>query len=32
MTKPVELDAFNGMIKSLGDFWVTQAKLAQRDD
>lgn len=32
LSKPVELDAFDGLVKSIGDFWVTQAKLPQREN
>jgi diguanylate cyclase (GGDEF)-like protein/PAS domain S-box-containing protein len=30
LTKPVELDAFENMVKSINDFWVTKAKFPQR--
>lgn len=27
LTKPVQLDAFEGLVKSINDFWLTTAKL-----
>jgi len=27
LTKPVQLDAFEGLVKSINDFWLTRAKL-----
>jgi CheY-like chemotaxis protein len=32
LSKPVQLDAFDGLVKSIGDFWVNQVKLPQRAD
>lgn len=32
LSKPVQLDAFDGLVKSIGDFWLTQVKLPQRVD
>lgn len=32
LSKPVQLDAFDSLVKSIGDFWVTQVKLPQRAD
>ena len=29
LTKPVQLDAFEGLVKSINDFWLTRAKLPQ---
>jgi chemotaxis family two-component system response regulator Rcp1 len=29
LTKPVELEAFEGLVKSINDFWLTTAKLPQ---
>jgi CheY-like chemotaxis protein len=29
LSKPVQLDAFEGLVKSINDFWLTQAKLPQ---
>ena len=31
LTKPVQLDAFEGLVKSINDFWLTKAKLPQRE-
>jgi chemotaxis family two-component system response regulator Rcp1 len=30
LTKPVELDAFENLVKSVNDFWLTKARLPQR--
>jgi chemotaxis family two-component system response regulator Rcp1 len=30
LTKPVQLDAFESLVKSINDFWLTKAKLPQR--
>jgi chemotaxis family two-component system response regulator Rcp1 len=30
LTKPVELDAFENLVKSVNDFWLTKAKLPVR--
>ena len=30
LTKPVQLDAFEALVKSINDFWLTKAKLPQR--
>ena len=30
LTKPVHLDEFEGVVKSVNDFWLTRAKLPQR--
>jgi two-component system, chemotaxis family, response regulator Rcp1 len=30
LSKPVQLDAFEGVVKSINDFWLTRARLAQR--
>jgi two-component system, chemotaxis family, response regulator Rcp1 len=30
LTKPVELDAFEGLVKSINDFWLTRARLPYR--
>jgi chemotaxis family two-component system response regulator Rcp1 len=30
LSKPVELDAFEGLVKSINDFWLNQVKLPQR--
>ncbi len=29
LSKPVELDVFDGLVKSINDFWLTRAKLPQ---
>ena len=29
LTKPVQLDAFDALVKSINDFWLTRAKLPQ---
>ena len=29
LSKPVELEAFEGLVRSIGDFWLTKAKLPQ---
>ncbi len=29
LSKPVELDVFEGLVKSINDFWLTRAKLPQ---
>jgi two-component system, chemotaxis family, response regulator Rcp1 len=31
LTKPVELDAFEGLVKSINDFWLTKVKLPQQE-
>lgn len=30
LSKPVQLDAFENMVKSINDFWLTKAKLPQQ--
>jgi chemotaxis family two-component system response regulator Rcp1 len=30
LSKPVQLDAFEGLVKSLNDFWLTKVKLPQQ--
>jgi CheY-like chemotaxis protein len=30
LSKPVELDAFEGLVRSINDFWLTRAALPQR--
>jgi two-component system, chemotaxis family, response regulator Rcp1 len=30
LTKPVQLDAFESLVKSINEFWMTRAKLPQR--
>ena len=30
LNKPVQLDAFEGLVKSINDFWLTKVKLPQR--
>ena len=30
LSKPVELDAFESLVKSINDFWLTKAKLPQQ--
>ncbi len=30
LTKPVDLDAFEALVKSINDFWLTKAKLPQQ--
>jgi CheY-like chemotaxis protein len=30
LTKPVQLDEFEGVVKSINDFWITRVKLPQR--
>jgi|SRR5580658_938695 chemotaxis family two-component system response regulator Rcp1 len=30
LTKPVQLDEFEGVVKSINDFWLTKARLPQR--
>ena len=30
LSKPVQLDAFENLVKSINDFWLTKAKLPQR--
>jgi len=32
LTKPVELDAFETLVKSINDFWLTKAKLPPQND
>jgi CheY-like chemotaxis protein len=29
LTKPVQLDAFENLVKSINDFWLTKARLPQ---
>jgi len=31
LSKPVQLDAFEGLVKSINDFWLTKAKLPPQD-
>jgi CheY-like chemotaxis protein len=31
LTKPVQLDAFESLVKSINDFWLTKAKLPQQE-
>jgi CheY-like chemotaxis protein len=31
LSKPVQLDAFEGLVKSINDFWLTKTKLPPRD-
>ncbi|MGA9811135.1 MAG: response regulator [Terriglobales bacterium] len=31
LTKPVELDAFEALVKSINDFWLTKVKLPQQE-
>jgi CheY-like chemotaxis protein len=31
LTKPVQLDEFEGVVKSVNDFWLTRASLPQRE-
>jgi two-component system, chemotaxis family, response regulator Rcp1 len=31
LTKPVQLDAFEALVESIGDFWLTRAKLPPRE-
>jgi chemotaxis family two-component system response regulator Rcp1 len=31
LTKPVQLDAFENLVKSINDFWLTKAKLPPQD-
>lgn len=31
LSKPVQLDAFESLVKSINDFWLTTAKLPRRD-
>ncbi len=31
LTKPVQLDAFEALVKSINDFWLTKVKLPQQD-
>jgi chemotaxis family two-component system response regulator Rcp1 len=31
LTKPVQLDAFEGLVKSINDFWLTKVKLPQQE-
>jgi chemotaxis family two-component system response regulator Rcp1 len=31
LTKPVQLDAFETLVKSINDFWLTKVKLPQQD-
>ncbi len=30
LSKPVQLDAFESLVKSINDFWLTKAKLPQQ--
>jgi two-component system, chemotaxis family, response regulator Rcp1 len=30
LTKPVQLDAFEGLVKSINDFWLTKVRLPQQ--
>jgi two-component system, chemotaxis family, response regulator Rcp1 len=30
LSKPVQLDAFEGLVKSINEFWLNQVKLPQR--
>ena len=32
LSKPVELDAFEGLVKSINDFWLTKAKLPHQGE
>jgi chemotaxis family two-component system response regulator Rcp1 len=32
LSKPVELDAFENLVKSINDFWLTKAKLPPQND
>jgi chemotaxis family two-component system response regulator Rcp1 len=32
LTKPVQLDAFENLMKSINDFWLTSAKLPQKQN
>ena len=32
LNKPVQLDAFEGLVKSINDFWLKDAKLPKRGD
>jgi CheY-like chemotaxis protein len=31
LTKPVQLDAFESLVKSINDFWLTKVKLPQQE-
>ena len=31
LSKPVQLDAFEALVRSINDFWLTRVKLPQRD-
>jgi chemotaxis family two-component system response regulator Rcp1 len=31
LSKPVQLDAFEGLVKSINDFWLTRVKLPQQE-
>jgi CheY-like chemotaxis protein len=31
LSKPVQLDAFEGLVKSINDFWLTKVKLPQQE-
>jgi DNA-binding response OmpR family regulator len=31
LTKPVQLDAFESVVKSINDFWLTKVKLPRSD-
>ncbi|MCE9573885.1 MAG: response regulator [Deltaproteobacteria bacterium] len=32
LTKPVEFDAFEGLVRSINDFWLTRVKLPRQGD
>jgi hypothetical protein len=32
LSKPVQLDAFESLVNSIKDFWLTRVKLPQRPD
>ena len=32
LNKPVQLDAFENLVKSINDFWLTKAKLPQSEE
>ena len=31
LTKPAQLDAFEGLVKSINDFWLTKVELPQQE-
>ncbi len=31
LTKPVQLDEFEGLVRSINDFWLTKVKLPQQE-